>query len=83
MNSTQSRSLWLALAAAGLLCVLLVGGSLEDAAAQPKPEGEMRWALYVTLSPMWFDPGEIGGLTPFWVSMPSTTRSSNPCRAIC
>ena len=67
MNSTRSRSLWFALAAAGLLCVLLVGGPLEDAAAQPKPEGEMRWALYVTLSPMWFDPGEIGGLTPFWV----------------
>jgi peptide/nickel transport system substrate-binding protein len=57
----------LALAAAALLCVVLLGGPLEDAAAQAKPEGEMRWALYVTLSPMWFDPGEIGGLTPFWV----------------
>ena len=27
----------------------------------------MRWALYVTLSPVWFDPGEFQGLTPFWV----------------
>jgi len=28
----------------------------------------MRWALYVTLSPVWFDPGEVVGLiTPFWV----------------
>ena len=28
----------------------------------------MRWALYVTLSPVWFDPGEVSGqLTPFWV----------------
>jgi len=28
----------------------------------------MRWALYVTLSPVWFDPGEVTGqLTPFWV----------------
>jgi len=36
--------------------------------AQPKPEGEMRWALYVTLPPAWFDPGEVVGvITPFWV----------------
>ncbi len=28
----------------------------------------MRWALYLTLSPQWFDPGEVTGfLTPFWV----------------
>ncbi len=29
----------------------------------------MRWALYVTIAPLWFDPGEsvIGVLTPFWV----------------
>ena len=33
-----------------------------------KPEGEMRWALYVTLPPVWFDPGEVAGqLTPFWI----------------
>ena len=54
-------------------CALLVGlllviGALGDAAAQAKPEGEMRWALYVTLSPLWFDPAEVSGfLTPFWV----------------
>jgi len=47
---------------------LLAGGLLDQGAAQAKPEGEMRWALYVTLSPVWFDPGEvIGQLTPFWV----------------
>ena len=51
-----------------LCCVLLVGGVLEDASAQAKPEGELRWALYVTLSPVWFDPGEVvGQLTPFWI----------------
>ena len=61
------------MAAAGVLAVLLVIGVFADAAAQPrpasqgKPEGEMRWALYVTLSPVWFDPGEFAGLTPFWV----------------
>ena len=53
--------------AAALLCLVLVGGAGEEVAAQPKPEREMRWALYVTLSPMWFDPGESAGLTPFWV----------------
>ena len=48
--------------------VLLAGGLLDRAAAQARPEGEMRWALYVTLSPVWFDPGEVvGQLTPFWV----------------
>jgi peptide/nickel transport system substrate-binding protein len=55
------------MAASALLCIVLVGRAGEDAAAQSKPEGEMRWALYVTLSPMWFDPAESAGLTPFWV----------------
>jgi peptide/nickel transport system substrate-binding protein len=42
--------------------------SSHPAAAQAKPDGEMRWALYVTLSPAWFDPGEVVGvITPFWV----------------
>jgi hypothetical protein len=48
--------------------VLLAAGLAGEAAAQVKPEGEMRWALYVTLSPVWFDPGEVvGQITPFWV----------------
>jgi peptide/nickel transport system substrate-binding protein len=43
-------------------------GSPAWAQGQAKPEGEMRWALYLTLSPVWFDPGEVVGvLTPFWV----------------
>ena len=54
------------------LALLIVVAFCSQAAAQsrgPKPEGEMRWALYVTLAPSWFDPGEITGgfLTPFWV----------------
>jgi len=34
-----------------------------------KPEGEMRFALYVTLAPAWLDPGEAspGFVTPFWL----------------
>src|SRR5499425_3864281 len=59
------------LTAACLLCVLLVVGPLQHVAAQSslasaKPEGEMRFALYVTLSPVWLDPGEFMGLTAFW-----------------
>jgi peptide/nickel transport system substrate-binding protein len=51
-----------------LVVVLVLGAGLTPAAAQAKPEGEMRWALYVTLSPVWFDPAEVVGvLTPFWV----------------
>ena len=65
MKSTRS----LALGGLLLLCPLLAGGVFDSAAAQAKPEGEMRWAMYVTLSPVWFDPGEsvIGVLTPFWI----------------
>ncbi|HEX4993467.1 MAG TPA: ABC transporter substrate-binding protein [Methylomirabilota bacterium] len=51
-----------------LAVVLPLGAGLTPAAAQAKPEGEMRWALYVTLAPAWFDPAEVVGvLTPFWV----------------
>ena len=58
----------LALGCLLLVCALPAGGLFVSAAAQAKPEGEMRWALYVTLSPVWFDPGEvIGVITPFWV----------------
>src|SRR5690348_11934776 len=33
-----------------------------------KPEGEMKFALYVTIAPAWLDPGETqpGFFTPFW-----------------
>ncbi len=57
-----------ALVSGVLVTVLLFGAGLTPAAAQAKPEGEMRWALYVTLAPAWFDPAEVVGvLTPFWV----------------
>ena len=59
----------LALAPLLVLCTLLASGPDAPARAQPvRPDGEMRWALYLTLSPNWFDPGEaVGQLTPFWV----------------
>src|SRR2546429_333907 len=57
-----SRTLALACA----LALTLVAAA--PAAWQPRREGEMRWALYVTLAPLWFDPGEVAGqITPFWV----------------
>jgi peptide/nickel transport system substrate-binding protein len=54
---------------AALLLVTLPTGALAEPRPASKPEGEMRWALYVTLAPAWFDPGEVSGgfLTPFWV----------------
>jgi len=66
------------LTAACLLGLLLAAAPTVPAWAQSKsatkPEGEMRWALYVTLSPVWFDPGEFMSLTAFWCSTRSTTR---------
>jgi peptide/nickel transport system substrate-binding protein len=51
------------------LCVWLAGGLLSTPAAAYKPEGELRWALYVTISPAWFDPAQVAvaGGTPFWM----------------
>ena len=59
---------WRPLPAVALLGAVLCLGLGADAGAQARPDGEMRWALYITISPNWFDPGEVvGQLTPFWV----------------
>jgi peptide/nickel transport system substrate-binding protein len=51
-----------------LALALVLPWLATPAQAEPKPEGEMRWALYVTLPSAWFDPAEVVGvLTPFWV----------------
>jgi peptide/nickel transport system substrate-binding protein len=51
-----------------LLVAALAAGSSAPAAAQAKPEGELRYAVYVTLAPAWFDPAEVVGvITPFWI----------------
>jgi ABC-type transport system substrate-binding protein len=53
---------------ARVLALVLACGWGVGVQAQAKPEGEMRFALYVTISPAWLDPGEvIGQLTPFWL----------------
>ena len=62
------NAVWLVSAIALWSCVL---GALPVSAQAPAqtPDGEMRWALYVTISPSWFDPGEAGvaGLNSFWI----------------
>jgi peptide/nickel transport system substrate-binding protein len=64
MNGRRTRALTVLF----LLGLLLAATSVPDAAAQAKPEGEMRFAMYVTLSPLWYDPAEVlGFITPFWV----------------
>src|SRR5437879_13419931 len=67
-EESMHRKSRLALAWVIVLSLLLASGLSDPAAAQTKPEGEMRFALYVTLAPVWFDPAEVVGvLTPFWV----------------
>ena len=64
MNGTRRVALGLVLS----LLLALVVPAPREASGQSKPDGEMRWALYVTLSPLWFDPAEVVGvITPFWV----------------
>src|SRR5258706_100717 len=60
---------WQRLALAVALSWAVALGGPEPAAAQTKPDGEMRFALYVTLAPAWLDPAEAapGFITPFWV----------------
>jgi peptide/nickel transport system substrate-binding protein len=63
----RTRSIALALAAA-LVFGVMAPGAVAPAAAQARPEGEMRFAFYVTLAPAWFDPGEVTGfITPFFL----------------
>ncbi len=60
---------WRKLTGTAMLALALIAGRSGVTTAQTKPEGEMRYALYVTLAPAWFDPGEsvVGVITPFWV----------------
>src|SRR5262245_47743766 len=64
----------LALVVSARLSALRACTPVGEVAAQTKappgakPEGEMRWAIYVTLAPQWFDPAEVmGQINSFWV----------------
>src|SRR5438132_4259619 len=60
---------WQRFASAAILGWAMIVGGPGSAAAQTKPDGEMRFALYVTVAPAWLDPGETspGNVTPFWM----------------
>jgi peptide/nickel transport system substrate-binding protein len=65
MNGRHGGVRWLVVV---VLSLGLLAGLPAPAAAQAKPEGEMRIAMYVTISPSWFDPGDVTGfITPFWL----------------
>src|SRR5215469_4102680 len=50
-----------------LTAVGLVGG-VPGWARAAGPEGQLTWAVHVSLAPVWFDPAEISGIiTPFMV----------------
>src|SRR5262245_4032471 len=56
----STRSAPLAMA---LVCLLLGGAAWPAVAA---PEGEVTWAVHVSLAPTWFDPAETASvITPF------------------
>jgi peptide/nickel transport system substrate-binding protein len=54
--------------AAFLAGAAIVGGAGFATASDTKPQGEMRFAVYVTIAPGWLDPGDNppAFLTPFW-----------------
>src|SRR5215831_12936855 len=48
-----------------VILVILVSGITPAIAA---PEGQMTWAVHISLAPTWFDPAETSGIiTPFMV----------------
>ncbi len=59
---------WHLLASAAILSWAMTVGGPGAATAQTRPEGEIRYAVYVTISPAWLDPGETvpGTATAFW-----------------
>src|SRR5215468_1164483 len=64
--SQTSRSL-LVRPLVGLIAIALVSG-VAGSARGAAPEGQLTWAVHVTLAPTWFDPAETSGIiTPYMV----------------
>src|SRR5262249_51865600 len=60
---------WRRYASAAILAWAVIAGGTSPVAAQAKPEGEIRFALYGTIARAWLDPGEASpsSATPFWM----------------
>jgi peptide/nickel transport system substrate-binding protein len=64
MTVCSSRSL----ASSALVVVVIVTAGLLAAPAAAAPEGQMTWAVHISLAPTWFDPAETPGIiTPFMI----------------
>src|SRR4029453_14839983 len=62
--ATQRRSLMTRPVFALAIALVLVGSLVASAAAAP--EGQMTWAVHVSIAPTWFDPAETPGIiTPY------------------
>ena len=49
-----------------LTALVLLMAVLTSSGAQAAPEGQMTWAVHVSIAPTWFDPAEAPGLlTPY------------------
>ena len=54
-----------------VMLALAVLGSLAPTGATAAPEGQLTWAVHVTLAPRWLDPGETeAAISPFMVLYP-------------
>lgn len=64
----RTHSAWGIMVLLTSLSSVLLVSHLGRATAAYKPAGELRYGVYVTISPSWFDPAEVAtaGLTPFW-----------------
>ena len=63
--------------AVALIVVIALASAAPGAAA---PEGQMTWAVHISLAPTWFDPAETSGIiTPFMMlSHPAWSSCSKP-----
>src|SRR5260370_42361775 len=54
--------------ARSLLTLVLLTALCAPGGAAAAPEGQMTWAVHISLAPTWFDPAETPGvITPFMI----------------